>query len=101
MSIANHTIRLRLDGVKQLSRAVRDIHNARPEGQKGGKFLTGEKFITAMQESGLLPRGTVYCRITAEVGEAITLDYESFAEDDILAVPAGLEVADEQDAGTA
>lgn len=100
-------IQIRLDGLKEIARVARDIERGDPPtviGGKtivGGKFILGHAFIEAMEGAGLVPKGTSYCRITAEVGQAVRLDYEMLATSEILAVPAGLvAVEDPSDAGT-
>ena len=96
-----HNIRIRIDGANDLRRAVRDIQGSREQIGKGSRLLIADTFIAAMIDAGLLPEATTYVRITAEVGSPIRLDYETFAYEEILAVPSVFEATDDpSEAGT-
>lgn len=55
------------------------------------KALMGHAFIKAMIDAGLLPNYTTYVHIAARVGDVVTMDYSTMAEENLLAVVPGIE----------
>jgi hypothetical protein len=81
-------IRIRIDASdlqRRVDRLRRDEERP-PYGGKGSKLILGRPFIDALVKSGVVPKGTTYVRITADLDSAIRLDYETIGTSDLVAV---------------
>lgn len=87
-------ITMRIDASK-LERAIRDSQRSTDGTPRPPKFILGEEFIAALIANGLLPRGTTYVRITAEIAEPIRVDFETIGDEGMLAVAEAMVETDD------
>jgi hypothetical protein len=60
------------------------------------KLLHGHKFVMALVDAGLLPRGTTSVRITAGVDEPTWMEYACIADERLLGLAAKIETTDDE-----
>lgn len=82
------------DLARQLERINRDSERPPGDARPQSKLILGRTFITAMVENGLLPHGTTYVRITAELDRPIRLDYETYGTNDLVALANAMSEAE-------
>lgn len=79
---------------REISRVLRDAARDEPAESKGSKLIIGKPFIDALVENGIVPKGTTYVRITAEIDTPIRCDYETYGTADLVAVAEAMAEAE-------